>query len=148
MPAGQAQSQVNPSVAHLQALFAALPAGLDFMDLIEVRAGFAHGDLSVSLPPLYHFESIWLAPLPTCPAPGAKNRAIGLTARALALYHDFDALHVLQESEDPRHSLPLLCARRRVGVASLDFANAGNRAHRQTLTVGFLFSAANGLGLY
>jgi hypothetical protein len=62
-----------------------------------------------------------------------------LTARAMALYHEFDASHVPRE---PRYSLPLLCVRWRAGAANLDFANTGNRAHRQAVTVGFLFCAA------
>jgi hypothetical protein len=43
MPAAQAKSQVQPGVAHFQALFAALPAGMNFADLIDVFAGLAHG---------------------------------------------------------------------------------------------------------
>jgi hypothetical protein len=81
--------------------------------------------------PLYHAARL---------GPDARIcRAIRLTARALALYHDFDARHMPLE---PRDSLPLLCALWRAGAANLDFANAGNRAHRQALTVGFLFCAA------
>src|SRR4030081_2803320 len=40
--ARQAQPQVDPLVAHLQAFFAALGLGLHIADLIDVRANFSH----------------------------------------------------------------------------------------------------------
>jgi hypothetical protein len=42
MSAAQAQSELNPSVAGLQAIFASLRAGCNVMDLIEVGALFRH----------------------------------------------------------------------------------------------------------
>jgi hypothetical protein len=71
-----------------------------------------------------------------------RRPGIQLTARALKLYHDFDAPYVPQ---DARYSLPLLCAWWRAGLANLDFANTGKRAHRQTLTVGFCFCGTRGV---
>jgi len=40
--AAQTQAQMNPSVAHLEAFFAALGLWFDGPDLIEVRARFGH----------------------------------------------------------------------------------------------------------
>jgi hypothetical protein len=45
MPAAQAQAKMHPTIAHLQALFAALGLGLHALDLIEVGAVFSHGCL-------------------------------------------------------------------------------------------------------
>jgi hypothetical protein len=61
----------------------------------------------------------------------------------VALYHDWYASHAARQ----QHTVSLLlCARWRVGVATLVFANFGNRAHRQRLTVGFLFYFARRKG--
>jgi len=43
--AGETQAQMEPSVAHLEALFAAFGLGLDALDLIEMRASFGHSGL-------------------------------------------------------------------------------------------------------
>jgi len=40
--AAQTQAQMNPSVAHLEAFFAALGVWFDALDLVEVRARFGH----------------------------------------------------------------------------------------------------------
>ena len=42
MPAGHAQTQVDPGVANLQAVFTAVSAGRDFANLIEMSAGCVH----------------------------------------------------------------------------------------------------------
>jgi hypothetical protein len=42
MSAAQAQSEMNPGVADLEAIFASLRAGCDVMDLIEMGALFRH----------------------------------------------------------------------------------------------------------
>ena len=42
MPAGQTKTKMEPSVAHLEALFTAFGLGLDFVNLIEVSAGISH----------------------------------------------------------------------------------------------------------
>lgn len=112
---------------------------MNFVDLIEVCAGLAHGNFPVPLGATLSRRPgpEWVTPrFPSSGAPSDTPRGIGLTARALALYHDFDDPHVPRES---RYLLPLLCAGWCAGVANLDFANASNPAHRQTLTVGFLF---------
>jgi hypothetical protein len=38
----QTQAQMNPSVAHLEAFFAALGLWFDALDLVEVRTRFGH----------------------------------------------------------------------------------------------------------
>src|SRR5215471_9195288 len=48
MPAGQAQAQIHPTVAHLEALFAAFGLGLDALDLIEMGASLGHAGSFVS----------------------------------------------------------------------------------------------------
>jgi len=45
MAAAQTQAQMNPSVAHLEAFFAAFGLWFDGPDLIEVRTRFGHVDL-------------------------------------------------------------------------------------------------------
>jgi hypothetical protein len=45
MPAAQTKTQVNPTVTHLEAFFAALGFGLHAMNLIEVRTSFSHAKL-------------------------------------------------------------------------------------------------------
>jgi hypothetical protein len=40
--AAQTQAQMNPGVAHLEALFAAFGVWFDALDLIEVRATLSH----------------------------------------------------------------------------------------------------------
>jgi len=40
--AAQTQAQMNPSVAHLKAFFAALGLWFDGLELLEVRARFSH----------------------------------------------------------------------------------------------------------
>ena len=40
--AGEAQAQVNPVIAHLQALLAALAAGVDIVNFLEMGAGCFH----------------------------------------------------------------------------------------------------------
>src|SRR5690348_1642326 len=45
VPAAEAEPQVHPGVAHLKAFLAAFAAGVHFVDLVDVRARFAHGSL-------------------------------------------------------------------------------------------------------
>jgi hypothetical protein len=43
VPAAQTQPKVHPTVAHLQAFFAAFGSWLHALDLIEMGAVFSHG---------------------------------------------------------------------------------------------------------
>jgi hypothetical protein len=45
MPAAQTQAEMYPTVAHLEAFFAALGLGFDAANLIDVRAFIGHLDL-------------------------------------------------------------------------------------------------------
>jgi hypothetical protein len=45
MPAREAQPQVNPGVAHLEAFLAAFPAGRDFANFLDVLASCTHEKL-------------------------------------------------------------------------------------------------------
>ena len=47
--AAQAQSEMNPGVADLEAVFASLRTGYDVMDLVEMGARFCHRRPSESL---------------------------------------------------------------------------------------------------
>lgn len=47
VPTSQANTQVDPAIARLQAVFATLRAGFDIMDLIEVLTVAVHYELSI-----------------------------------------------------------------------------------------------------
>jgi hypothetical protein len=48
MATGEAQTEVNPFVVHLKALFTAFRLGLDLLNFIDVRTGFSHDSSPLS----------------------------------------------------------------------------------------------------
>src|SRR5690242_11745154 len=74
--ASQTQAQMHPTVAHLEALFAALGFRLDALDLIDVRASIGHcGCPFISCTRVIHMRRITLRLESECESESAYRRA-------------------------------------------------------------------------